>query len=220
MSEIFAGQLTAVANVVLAVFAIATAVLAGLAFRKQAREVSDQAAMLDLQRRQLAEQEKTSAKQGEVLELQAKELSASLEERIREAEGKRRAQAAQVTAWFAWAEVTGASSEGFTAASFANDWGPTVRNASDLPVFDVRVTFNYIAEQANGREWAATPCGTLVKPIRVMPPMSERHFSIPSEVRNQITECSDDVYAVSIWFTDAAGNRWERDPRGALNPIS
>jgi hypothetical protein len=33
-----------VANVVLAVFAIITAVLAGLAFRKQAREVSDQTA--------------------------------------------------------------------------------------------------------------------------------------------------------------------------------
>jgi hypothetical protein len=46
MSEIFAGQFTAVANAVLAVFAIVTAVLAGLAFRKQSREVSDQSEML------------------------------------------------------------------------------------------------------------------------------------------------------------------------------
>lgn len=46
MSEIFTGQLAAVANVFLAVFAIVTAVLAGLAFRKQSREVGDQAEML------------------------------------------------------------------------------------------------------------------------------------------------------------------------------
>jgi cell division protein FtsL len=96
MSEILAEQLTAVANVVLAAFAIVTAVLAGLAFRKQSREVSDQAKMLDLQRRQLAEQEKTSAKQAEILELQATELRESLEERKLSAARRRREQAAHV----------------------------------------------------------------------------------------------------------------------------
>ena len=40
MSEIFAEQLTAVANVFLAVFAIVTAVFAWLTFRKQSREVA------------------------------------------------------------------------------------------------------------------------------------------------------------------------------------
>jgi hypothetical protein len=34
-----------------------------------------------------------------------------------------------------------------------------------------------------------------------------------------MNECNDKVYVVSIWFTDAAGSRWERDPRGALNPL-
>jgi hypothetical protein len=173
--------------------------------------------MLDLQRRQLDEQEKTSTKQAEVLELQGRELRHSLEERKRAAEDKSRAQAAQVTTWFAWAIVTDAPG-GFIVAH-AEDWGATVRNASELPVFDVRITFNYIAEQANGREWAAVPRGSLVKPVRVMPPMGERHFLIPSEVRNQISECNDDIYAVSIWFTDAAGIRWERDAHGALKPL-
>jgi hypothetical protein len=32
--------------------------------------------------------------------------------------------------------------------------------------------------------------------------------------------CSDKVYTVSITFTDAAGNRTEREPRGALNRSS
>ena len=31
-----------------------------------------------------------------------------------------------------------------------------------------------------------------------------------------VDECNDNVYVVSIEFTDAAGHRWERDPYGAL----
>ena len=50
MSEIFAEQLGAVATAVLAVFAIVTAWYARRAFLKQAKEVSDQAEMLELQR--------------------------------------------------------------------------------------------------------------------------------------------------------------------------
>lgn len=43
MSEIFATQLTAVAKVVLTVFAIVTAIVARFAFQKQSREVRNQA---------------------------------------------------------------------------------------------------------------------------------------------------------------------------------
>lgn len=35
-----------------------------------------------------------------------------------------------------------------------------------------------------------------------------------------IEECDDDTYAVSAEFADAAGNRWVRDPRGALAPMA
>jgi len=226
--------LTAAGTIVLAAFAIVTARYAGRAFLKQSQEVAAierqvadgaeltrqqaelirlQSGQLELQREQAEEQRKTSAKQSEVLGLQARELAESLDERKREAEDRRRAQAAQVTAWFAWAPVTGDMYS-------SSDWGATVRNASNLPVVDVRVTFNYIAERANGLEWDATPRGTLAKPVRVMSPTSERHLVIPSEVRDMIKECSDEVYAVSITFTDAAGNRWERDAHGALNPRS
>lgn len=48
---------------VLAVFVIVTAVVAGLAFRKQSREVSDQGEMLKLQRQELDAQREDSAKQ-------------------------------------------------------------------------------------------------------------------------------------------------------------
>jgi len=52
----------------------------------------------------------------------------------------------------------------------------------------------------------------------VLPPQKDRFVEIPEQVRNMLDEVSDSVYAVSIEFTDAAGNRWERDPRGALVP--
>jgi uncharacterized membrane protein YraQ (UPF0718 family) len=86
VSEIFAEQFTAVANAVLAVFAIITAVLAGLAFRKQAREVRDQAEMLRIQAQQLDEQRKIN-------ELQAEDLRESLRERRRSRQSAERAQA-------------------------------------------------------------------------------------------------------------------------------
>lgn len=213
MSEILTEQLGVVANVVLAVFAIGTAVLAGMALRKQSKEVGDQAEMLDLQRRQLAEQEKTSAKQAEVLALQAKELRGSLEEREREAEERRRGQASMVAAWFAWAPVTDAINPG-------NDWGATVRNASDLPVFDVRAAFHRVTEPVRGPGWTPASAGSSLKSIRVLPPLTERHLPIAPDAAAQDPRCDDDVYVASITFTDAAGNKWERDPRGALNPRS
>ena len=95
-------------------------------------------------------------------------------------------------------------------------WGARVCNDSDLPVVDVRTFFNYIAEKWPGGDWEPQPRGGPVEKIRVLPPRTDRFIEIPEQVRNQMREVSDSVYAVSIEFTDAAGNRWERDPRGAL----
>lgn len=67
MSLLGATILTAIATLVLAVFAFITAVLAFLAWRKQSREVSDQASMLKVQSDRLDEQRKINQKQTEVL---------------------------------------------------------------------------------------------------------------------------------------------------------
>jgi hypothetical protein len=213
MSEIFAGQLTAVANVVLAVFAIVAGVLAGLALKKQSKDVGDQGEMLDLQRRQLEAQREDSARQAKVLDLQAADLHKSLEERERVERERHESQAAGVAAWFAWAPCR----ESITLAS---DWGATIRNASSLPVFDVRIFFYRIEEPIRGLGWTPVACGSATSSVMVLPPMGERHVLLPKDVRSQAVECNDSVYTVSIWFTDAAGNRWERDPRGALNALS
>jgi len=55
--------------------------------------------------------------------------------------------------------------------------------------------------------------------IRVIPPRHDKFVEIPATVKKMIRECSDEIYVVSIEFTDAAGNRWERDARGALNAL-
>jgi hypothetical protein len=226
MSVVFATQLTAMATAILAAFTIITAVVAAFAFKKQSNAVSDgremigqqkdmlevQAKRLDVYRQQVDEQRQINDEQRklnvarvETLELQAREIRASLDQRERDAEEQRRSQAARVTAWFARPSPEG-------------PWGAVIRNASDLPILDVRTFFNYIAEKWPGGDWDPVMRGGPVEKIRVLPPAQDRFVEIPEQVRDMLDQVSDSVYSVSIEFTDAAGNHWEREPRGALVP--
>ena len=124
MSLDLSGEITAIATVVLAVFAIVTAWYARGAFLKQSQEVRAieqqvkdqeevtrqqaklleiQGGQLELQRQQFDEQRaaiedqiRANARQAEVLELQSAELRESLDERKQEAERRRSAQAARI----------------------------------------------------------------------------------------------------------------------------
>jgi hypothetical protein len=119
MSMIAAAQWTAVATIALAVFAVVTAVFAFLAYRKQSTELRSleahmtdlgawarqetellqvQFGKLDVLRQQFEEQRAVNARQTEVLELQAQELKASLEQHEREAVQRQRGQDAQTPA--------------------------------------------------------------------------------------------------------------------------
>lgn len=80
--------LTAIATVLLAVFAVVTAWYARKAFLKQSQEVADQARMLKIQSEQLAEQRKVNAEQIRVLGLQAEELRQATAERERANAGR------------------------------------------------------------------------------------------------------------------------------------
>ena len=115
MSLLGATILTAIATLALAVFAFTTAILALLAWRKQSREVSDQAEMLRVQSEQLAEYRNVNAEQIRVLGLQAEEFREAAQER-------RRAQAVQVYLW----------QDGQTAR---------VRNASQQPIYSLAFTW-------------------------------------------------------------------------------
>jgi hypothetical protein len=112
------------------------------------------------------------------------------------------AQATRVTAWFD--QTPG------------KIWAAHIRNASDLPILDVRTFFHYVAEKWQGGDWDPQMLGGPVERIRNLPPQQDHFVPIPGNVWSQMTDVSYNNYVVSIEFTDAAGNRWERDPRGAL----
>jgi hypothetical protein len=225
MSAIFATQLTAIATTVLAVFTIATATVAGLAFKKQAdaardsrRLIQQQAGMLQIQqeqlevhRQQFEDQHEANVTQGGVLDLQAEEIRASLEQRMRDAEAQRRSQAARVTAWLA-------------RSAPGEPWEARIRNDSDLPIFDVRTFFHKIHKVesvSGGGDWEPVGQGGVPpeEHVCVFPPKTDRSLKVPGAVREMFSgEITDRTCVVSIEFTDAAGGHWERDARGALTP--
>jgi uncharacterized membrane protein (DUF485 family) len=153
-------RVTAIATAGLLAGAVVTAVYAIRAFREQSKEVRHQAAMLSIQSEQLDEQRKLNEKQTVVLELQANEFKESREEREREAEQRKKAQAAKVfvkqansvyipddlseiSETFdetdAWTDITRAEAEaegGWQVAEM------TVVNTSGQPVYDPKLRWH------------------------------------------------------------------------------
>ncbi len=82
------------------------------------------------------------------------------------------------------------------------------------------MSFHYIQEKWTAGDWEPVFRGSPPEKIRVIPPQSDRFYEIPEQIRTMMDQVDDTLYVVSIEFTDAAGNRWERDPRGALIPRS
>jgi hypothetical protein len=222
MSLIFATQLTAVATTALAAFAIVTAVLAGLAFRKQSREVRAierqvkdqeeltgqqarlleiQSGQLELQRQQLDEQRQVDAKQAAVLELQADELRQSLAQREREAEQRHRAQASRV---FITQERARTAPAGYPEPEGAEPFvTATVKNTSDQPIYDAELRW-HVGSAGHG-EPNPEPLGTIL-------PGEEAGSMRPFPYGVNM-----DVSGAVVRFTDANGVRWLRRPDGYLN---
>ncbi len=198
MSLLTATWIGAIATVVLAVGAGFTVYYARQAFTKQSAELEDQ--------------RETNQKLAAAAELQTEELRASRSQREREAEELRRAQASKVNAWFGSRLVSGTvfyGSDGPRPVSPAvPTWGAIIRNDSDLPVLSVQASFYFVAAESPAAEnWTAAIRGTELRRIRVIAPHSERFIEIPEDVRSKHPDCSDDVYAAGIEFTDAAGIR-------------
>jgi hypothetical protein len=134
-------------------------------------------------------------------------------ERAAQREAERRAQAAKVIAWF------GLRPYGYTEVSPAEQgsWGALVRNASELPVFDIRIFFYWVNDRHDGSEWTTEQRYASVERFRVIPPEQTRYLELPDRVRSMANECNDDVYLVGVEFTDARGARWFRDERAVLH---
>lgn len=201
-----AAWLTAVATLALACLAALTAIFAVKAFRKQAQEVSDQAEMLKVQSGQLAEMQKVSERQLDVLGLQAEELRASLVQRERDTSERHRAQASRVF-------ISETRDGGLLASSIPPDIiavprrpsvEATVRNASEQPAYDVELSWHL----------GTAPHGDPDMLGVVMPGtanITSRDFPDGTIIRH----CG-----AVVRFTDAAGVRWLRTPDGTLTEQS
>jgi hypothetical protein len=141
-------------------------------------------------------------------------------ERATQREADRRAQASKITAWFDYYTpgLTREEERSATAVGRAtrHAWGALVRNASELPVFDVRVFFYWVNDPGDGRRWTTEQRYASLDRFRVIPPGHTRQSDLPDSVRITERECNGDVYLVGIEFTDASGARWIRNERGAL----
>jgi hypothetical protein len=122
VSLLAATQITAVATAVLALFAIVTAFYARRAYNEQKELTRQQGESLKVQAAQMPDQQTANAMQAGVLDLQARDLLRSLEQR-------RRAQAAQV---FIWDESVAPSSPGKVVSA-------RVTNSNGQPVHDLVV---------------------------------------------------------------------------------
>lgn len=199
---------TAIATGILAIFAVVTAWYARKAFREQSEEVRTLKA-------QLEDQEGLNAKQTPVLELQAKELQESIEERRRDRAEKERRQAIQVAAWMLVEqedergrhEVDLDDFSAFDDASM-RVYG-IVQNASDEPIWDVIVKVPIFVEKDKESDE--------LKPIDA----EDEIISIgPHETRrSEITSMTMPFnrYPLRVEFRDNAGRDWSRDDRGRLH---
>jgi hypothetical protein len=220
MSLILATQLTAIATVALAAFAIVTAVFAFLAFRKQAQEVRAierqvhdqeeltrqqaellkvQAGQLDLQLQQFGEQCQANARQAGILELQGAELRESLADRKREAAARHRAQASCVLIAEMRhpyisdpAVITGGTA--YIEARISNDSGEAI--------YDAELRWH----QGSAPYGEPNP-----EPLRMLIP----HDGVYGR-RVFPRDTNLDVCGAVLTFRDAAGVRWMRKSDGEL----
>ena len=117
---------------------------------------------------------------------------------------QRRAQANKVAAWWTPRPVRGAS----------------IRNASELPIRDVRTTFYQIDRPHPVGPWDAVLLAMTTSEVLVIPPGGALLDRVPETIKHTIVNADTDSFAVGIEFTDAGGIRWERDPHGALKELT
>jgi hypothetical protein len=90
--------------------------------------------------------------------------------------------------------------------------GARISNASDLPVYHVRVSFCVPVDP--WQDWREGVRYTPPKVRTVLPPGNETQ-ELPDDVREQHQQSTAE-WQVVIEFTDAAGKVWRRDAQGRL----
>ena len=209
---------TAAATTGLAVLALVTAMMAVLAYRSQNKQ-------LRALETQAAEQHAVNIRQIEVLDAQLAELQEVPKIREREAEERQQAEArtvqqegrlaarrrrAQAEKIFLTEDRLDHAVTLEQAASGAPS-GPVivanVRNVSDMPVYDLTLTWHR----------GSAPWGEFERVGSLMPGEVWRSTrALPDDLPEYV---DPSVFGAVAWFRDDAGNHWRRRPDGGLDLI-
>jgi len=95
-------------------------------------------------------------------------------------------------------------------------YGAIISNASDLPVYNVRVSLCVAGDPSAWLTWRQGE--RFAGALRLVPPGQE-HVEMPDHLRTEEEATGNQpTWLVAIEFTDASGVKWLRDPRGRLEP--
>jgi hypothetical protein len=163
---------------------------------------------VESKRDQRAEDDRAAA--AEDRRLAAEDRRRAEEDRLARIESERRAQADKIAAWFTLAQ-TDEFEQGVP--------GAFVRNASDLPVFDIMPDF----VKAYMGEPSPNAMNTFCGGINVLPPHETKFVELDVSDDNEFHDAGehlkDSMYMVEIEFRDAAGIRWRRNADGSLTEV-
>jgi hypothetical protein len=152
------------------------------------------------------------------VELERDRLAA--QERRQAGKDRRWAQALHVAAWYETWPTYGTMFGSDGPELPRHRWGAVIRNASELPLFDVCVSFCVAFDAGSGLPWQQG-MRHRTDPIRLVPPGVER-VEIPDRIRvdeESIEWDKTPKWLVAVEFTDASKARWLRDPLGNLGPV-
>lgn len=201
MSQNISGELTAIATAVLALFAFTTAILAGLAFWKQSREVS-------AIERQVNDQEELTRQQAALLKIQGRQLELQQKQFDQQADERRRAQASRVFIWTEHGSDPRATDD-HTATEEPAPFGliAHIRNTSEQPIYEL--TIDWGPEKPSSMEDERFP---------VLMPGDQKDLFQPWP--DEIDPARDPWFlklAPIARFRDAAGLRWGLTEDGQLD---
>lgn len=100
-------------------------------------------------------------------------------------------------------------------------WHMFVRNASELPVYDVDITFQFPSRVVGGEpaadaEWMER--GQMGFPF--VPPGDTTRCPLPDHMLGQVGPNDAGHFRPSLIFSDAAGRHWQRDRSGILTSLA
>jgi hypothetical protein len=150
--------------------------------------------------------------------LAAEDRQRAEDDRRAQTEERRRSQADEVAAWFD--SITPTHADRFNRDGWII-YGAMIRNASNLPIYDLRAIFFSIDHQAGeSPDWEASAIGISPREMRALPPNDSELLEVPDTLVKVVEDATKQDVVVAIEFRDAAGSLWRRDARGQLTEIS